>query len=376
MILAVFLIVFLCLSSFILQCCKDNNGYSRKKILYDKIYLGLIFSLFYLLLAFRHETVGNDTAAYFDAYHRISGLSFSDLLDYEGRFEIGYLFINRILSWLISDPQFLLIITGIFILVSNARFIYRYSNIVWLSVLWYFLWRYFDANMNIIRQAIALGCILYSYSFLRIRRFWPFLLWVVIAACFHISAIVFIISWFVTKIRFRVNYLIGYVFGLLITCFLSSYFINLLFKYNIVYAYYIDSDYLSGGKIAPLLNLLVNLCIIGIGIKTGSYKYPAKSEWNKGKLRVIYDNNIMLNLLLVASFIQVIGLSFAMLERVAAYFQIFSIVFLPNSLKCIRRKEWYILSLFLVILVSIAYYLIIITYRPDWNKVYPYRFCF
>ena len=332
--------------------------------------------MFYLLLAFRHETVGNDTAAYFDAYHRISGLSFSDLLDYEGRFEIGYLFINRILSWLISDPQFLLIITGIFILVSNARFIYRYSNIVWLSVLWYFLWRYFDANMNIIRQAIALGCILYSYSFLRIRRFWPFLLWVVIAACFHISAIVFIISWFVTKIRFRVNYLIGYVFGLLITCFLSSYFINLLFKYNIVYAYYIDSDYLSGGKIAPLLNLLVNLCIIGIGIKTGSYKYPAKSEWNKGKLRVIYDNNIMLNLLLVASFIQVIGLSFAMLERVAAYFQIFSIVFLPNSLKCIRRKEWYILSLFLVILVSIAYYLIIITYRPDWNKVCPYRFCF
>ena len=121
---------------------------------------------------------------------------------------------------------------------------------------------------------------------------------------------------------------------------------------------------------------MVNLCIIGIGIKTGSYKYPAKSEWNKGKLRVIYDNNIMLNLLLVASFIQVIGLSFAMLERVAAYFQIFSIDFLPNSLKCIRRKEWYILSLFLVILVSIAYYLIIITYRPDWNKVYPYRFCF
>ena len=47
MILAVFLIVFLCLSSFILQCCKDNTGYSRKKILYDKIYLGLIFSLFY-----------------------------------------------------------------------------------------------------------------------------------------------------------------------------------------------------------------------------------------------------------------------------------------------------------------------------------------
>lgn len=36
-----------------------------------------------------------------------------------------------------------------------------------------------------------------------------------------------------------------------------------------------------GDKIAPLLNLLVNLCIIGIGIKTGSYKYPAKSEWNK-----------------------------------------------------------------------------------------------
>ncbi len=84
--------------------------------------IGLMLVIFsvYLLLAFRHETVGNDTAAYFDAYHRISGLSFSDLLDYEGRFEIGYLFINRILSWLISDPQFLLIITGIFILVSNA----------------------------------------------------------------------------------------------------------------------------------------------------------------------------------------------------------------------------------------------------------------
>ncbi len=375
MVLAIVLITFLCISSFILQYGKSYVRCSNPHF-YDKIYLWLIFSLLYILLAFRDETVGNDTVAYFNIYRNISELSFSELFDYEGRFEIGYLFINKVLSYLFPDPQFLLIITGVFILMSNAQFIYKYSQMVWLSVLWYFSLRYFDANMNILRQALAIGCILYSYSFLRSRKFWPFLFLVILGSLFHISAIIFVVVWFVTKIRFKPRYIMLYLLGLLGMYVLSSFFINLLFHYNIIYGYYINSEYQAEGKIAPLMNLLMNLCIVGIGFMTQSYKTCIRPGVIKGTLRCINDNNMMLMILLFASFIQVAALSFALLERVSVYFQIFSIVFLPNSLKCIRQKELYSFLLFFIVIICIAYYLIVITYRPDWNKVYPYHFCF
>ena len=340
----------------------------------DIYFLVVASVLFYLQFALRSSSVGSDTQNYFDLFQNIKELNYSGVCNYVTRMEIGYLFYNRIISDLCSNPQSLLVVSGLFIITANSYFIYKYSQQIWLSLFLFFTLRYFDTNMNILRQALALVCILYSYTFLRNRRFWPFLSLVGLGSLFHISAIVFIISWFTVKVRFKSSYIFWYILSLFGVYVLSSYLVDILFRFNIIYVYYADSDYLAGGKIAPMLNLFINLCIISIGISTKSYKVPVESK--EKPRNFIYDNQNMLMLLLVSSYIQILGLSFALLERVAAYFQIFSIVFLPNSLKCIRRKEWYILSLFLVILVSIAYYLIIITYRPDWNKVYPYRFCF
>ena len=373
--MALFLIVFLLISSFVFQYSKDAVVLKTNKSKIDVLYISVVFLLFYIFLAFRDVSVGNDTVVYFDAYRNIADLSFKELLDYEGRFEIGYLFVNKVLSVFSDSPQFLLIVTGIFIIVSNVQLLYRYSKFLWLSVLLYFLLRYFDANMNIVRQAIALGFICYSYSFLRTRRFWLFTVNVLIASLFHFSAVIFWFAWFVTKIRFKRKYILLFFIGLLITYGLSSSVLELLFRYNIIYSYYLDSDYLEGGKIAPLLNLLLNLCIIAVGFVTQSYKYGCIVE-DKGRLMYINDNNIMFVILLMAAFIQTIGLSFALMDRVAAYFQIFSVIFLPNSIKCIHDRRLYVIATTLVVIVAILYYWIIITYRPDWNRIYPYHFCF
>ena len=375
--MAFFFIAFLLVVSFVFQCLRDKVVLEGDKNKINILFLSIMSLFFYVVLAFRGIDVGNDTVVYFEAYRNISNLNFQELWEYEGRFELGYLLVNKLLSIFFDNPQFLLILTGIFIVLSNVQFLYKYSKMLWLSVLLYFLLRYFDANMNIIRQAMALGFICYSYSFLRERKFWLFTLFVFVAFLFHFSAIVFWFAWFFTKIKFRKEYVLLFMIGLAVTYFLSSYVLSFLFHLNVIYDYYLDSEYLDGGKIAPLLNLLLNMCIITIGWLTKSYKegnvYVAGK---KGNVLCVNDNNNMLMILLMAAFVQVIGLSFALLDRVALYFHFFSVVFLPNSIKCIRSKLMYALVISVVLLVAILYYWIIVTYRPGWNKIYPYHFCF
>ena len=90
--MALFLIVFLLISSLIFQYSKDAVVLKGNKSKIDVLYISVVFLLFYILLAFRDVSVGNDTIVYFDAYGNVADLSFKELLNYEGRFEIGYLF--------------------------------------------------------------------------------------------------------------------------------------------------------------------------------------------------------------------------------------------------------------------------------------------
>jgi hypothetical protein len=338
---------------------------------FDHYCLLLFFLLFYVLYAFRSQDVGNDTNTYLELYNSVAENAYSAMLGYFGRYEPGYIYFNKFLSDIWSNPQFLFIISGIIVFSAFYKLIAKYSEFILLSIFLFFTLRIFDDSMNVTRSIIAMALLIYSYSFLRKQRGIPFVLLVFAAALFHKSAIIFLLTWFLVKLKINRALIVYWVIGLFAAAVLSPQIISFLFNHNILPDYYLDSEYFDDGKIAPLLMLIISLLISIFGLLSKVYQKPSNGD---AEGEVVFDNKNMLIFQMFATLLLVFNIHFAGLFRVAGFFQLFSIVLLPNSLKNFKNKQTYFILLIIIIAIFALYYTIIITYRPLWNKVYPYSF--
>lgn len=82
----------------------------------------------------------------------------------------------------------------------------------------------------------------------------------------------------------------------------------------------------------------------------------------------------MLILVLFAVTIYIVSLKLNILDRIAIYYNVFSIILLPNAIYWLNKGNR-MLFYSLVILLFFAYSAVIITFRPEWGTIYPYSFC-
>ena len=217
--------------------------------------------------------------------------------------------------------------------------------------------------MNIMRQALAMVIVLCSYSSLRRKALFKFVLTIAIAACFHKSALIFLLAWSCHFVQISKKFvvmlaLLG-VFAYISTTALLSF----VFQSNILPSYYLDSEYLDGGKVAPFINFVIYFLIFAFVYTTKSY------EKNK-------DNNLMLILLAIGLVLSVVNLKFSAFSRVTSYFTMFSVILLPNSLCTIRSTRKYVSYVSIIFILFTLYYFVVIKFRPYWIHIYPYDFFF
>lgn len=114
MLLYFILVIYILLLGLYLSSGKESD-------LKQRIYLYLTFGLLTVLAALRAETVGNDTIEYLRLFENISITK--DLSYFSPRFEIGYVYLNKILSLISYNPQIILIVTSSLIMYGFMRFI-------------------------------------------------------------------------------------------------------------------------------------------------------------------------------------------------------------------------------------------------------------
>jgi hypothetical protein len=134
--------------------------------------------------------------------------------------EKGYMLLNKIISVVFYDPQWLFIITAVFICFSTARFIFKHSPNVLLSAILYLTLDMFFFNLTGIRQSLAIAILFFAYDFLLSRRFIIFALIVLAASAFHSSAIIFIAVYPLYNIRIDAKKAFV-IFTLGLVCFIS-----------------------------------------------------------------------------------------------------------------------------------------------------------
>lgn len=184
-------------------------------------------------LSFLRFEVGTDWTAYFNFYNG------SELVE---KLEISYRILNNFMSE--NDfPYFLFLalisgITLVFIYQTGIRIKYK---MIYLFIYFSDLFLYY--NLSGMRQGVAIAMTLFATRYILTREFNKFLLLILLASTFHISALIYIIAYF------------GYYYKLnlrkILFLLLTSIFL-LLFLKNIVDFFL---DYLDYGNLYYYLAL-------------------------------------------------------------------------------------------------------------------------
>lgn len=189
------LIIFITIFRFI----KQRGGVNQTK----KIFLIVSFIMIGFLIAFRGVSVGADTWNYSNSYIEYSNLNFSELKTID--IEMGYLILIKILNIFSSNPQMLFIFEGLLAAISYGYFIYKNTDTVaqsYIAVLGYLAFNLFSFQLSGLRQSIAMCICLWSFEFIKSKKFVPFILIVLFASTFHASAILFIPAYFISRFKY------------------------------------------------------------------------------------------------------------------------------------------------------------------------------
>lgn len=173
-----------------------------------KYYLYIVFSAIVLISMLRSDQIGIDLSHYYNKYfpmfknaewHQLQNITMS------GDWEWGFCAFCKIIGQISTSTQCFIIFTSLFTIVPYALFIYKNSDDVVFSTVFFLGYHIFMMSLNVIRQAMAVGIILLGFESLKRKHYIRFIIWVVFATMFHTSAIIAVLLILCDKIRFKKN---------------------------------------------------------------------------------------------------------------------------------------------------------------------------
>jgi transmembrane protein EpsG len=341
-------------------------SYNRNKL--DWFYvLSLLFIV--TLAGLRSDQVGTDSENYKSFFLTFSDVNeniFSIFNMYFSIDEPGFLFVNFISSKLSGHYTvpflFLSLITWVFVFKT----INTEKQILFLLIYFAFVTGFFSFTINGLRQAVAASIFFYSFQFITKQKFTKYVLYILLAASFHYSALLLIPIYFIIH-RITNNPILWFI--LVIG---SSTIINLDISFIKLFLPYIPGGY------STYINILESQAknyntVFSVGflfqLLIGLF-----SIYYFSRLNHLYPkyNNIF-----KASFIYTIMIllfySNPVLLRFAAYFHLFQIYVLSIITKgFIQRNNQLAFSLLFLTFTALFYYRLYI----NESNMNPYLFWF
>ena len=330
------------------------------------LFLWICFLEFAFIAGFRAWDIGNDTLPYI--YTFIASAAHLDLSI--SHMEKGYLAYNKLLALFTSNPQSLLIANALITLSSIFVFIKRYSSVVLLPVL-LFLILSFGNTMNLMRQYLAVAIVLWGVPFIIQRKFIAYALCCCGAATFHQSVIVALGLYFIYPLQFKLKHLGWILIGTLLVFVFIAPLVDRVISITGRYGSYRGNILLGETtKLASVVKMLVQVVITSFCLF--SYRFVFKRASN-----VVSGLNVsfLLWCSVLACCFQFISIRGTVMERLVVYFSIFNIISLPLFVRCYPRGIRAFVAIGLLG-CFVLYQSIIFVYRPEWNYILPFRFCF
>lgn len=331
----------------------------NKKLKNKKTYMIFVFFILGTTAAIRSPKVGIDTMQFYRAFEIIGNMSLNVAIN-ATRYEVGFVMLCKGLNVITSNPQILIIITSLFINGVVCLFIYRESKDIVLSSILYITLNYYFAYMNIMRQAIAICIIIIGYTFfLKKGKKVKFIITALLAFTFHTTGIIPVLLVLFDKLEYKNKYYAITIIGSMIAFLLAPVLFSIVSKLLNSYSGYKDSSFYDSNYFAAVFIYLINLTFLTVSFLCNKNKNIELSK--------------MLFISSMAVITSAIGIRITLIGRMANYFNIYNIVLLPNAVKNNCDKTTRQLIYLLTIGFSVAYFLIIMIYRPEWYGAIPYK---
>lgn len=203
-----------------LCCCYleiANKNACNGDLIIRKFFYFTFFIFFVLVAGLRYKIGQPDWNNYYDLYSIVDRGG-----NIPGGFELGYLFLNKVLSALSDEPQLLFLSTSVFSTIILFVFLNKVldKQFIYLALTIYVVSLYFNLNMYVIRQQIAISFIMLAILFYYEDKKPLTFLMLIVASTFHQTSLIFLLLWPFLLIKYNKKllitiYLIGFVFMLL-----------------------------------------------------------------------------------------------------------------------------------------------------------------
>src|SRR5699024_2701180 len=203
---------------------------------------------------------------------------------------------NKIMFSISTNYYFFTFVTSSFILLSFYNFMYKYSSNVIISYTLFILLYFFGTSLNLIRLFLAIAINLFSIKYLTERNFVKFLLIVLLATTFHVTAIVFLILYPFYNFKFTTNSIIFLTGALIFIKIFSTRILSFLLSFH-VYEKRYGAELGSGdGKGILLFHIL----ILVIALIQKQHKNKENHLWLIMLITSLIFNLLALNLTIAA----------------------------------------------------------------------------
>lgn len=324
----------------------------------DKIFL-LISALIPILISGLRYNVGIDYKTYVGRFREIGATSFANCLSKS--LELGDFILCKICYIISHEPQIFLLSYATLTIFFIYKSIINNKTHKIISLL-LFLCIYWPFSMNGMRQALAMAIVLFSYKYVLDKKIFKFLAFSLLAASFHITALIAIplgIIWILLdKFKYKIHvifsvYLLIPVLILVIFPLLG--FISPFQKYLVYFSQLSNFSGIGVGILIQNLPLLAILILYG--------KLLIKDNKN---------NKLYIIMIIIGIILEHLGYISLYLGRLAMYFSLAKILLFPEFVNLVENKKYkrYIISILTI--YALGYSFIYLCYIKNWFGIFPY----
>ena len=349
---------------------KINSSNSNKLERY--LYCAILLAPMFILVAFRHYTIGSDTHSYYDIFYRMTSADgVVGALRASLNMEDGFLLLNYFFNLIGFSYYGFQFVVSLFIFISLSVFIYRYSNNYSLSCVVFLCMRFMFGTMNQVRMWISIGVLLWSFPYLLKKKIIPFILIVLLASLFHLSCLIFLLIFPISLLKNNKRNVILFIAVALVLFLLGDRLFYFLSSKTGLYTEYMRaSTFDVSNNIAIYFSFFVLLIFFLFSVYASMHKKDAIIV-NEDLSRM---NNVYFWTLLILVGLALLGLNVKIMSRITAYYEILLVIILPYYIKILKNKRQLFIICFDIFLV--AQLITILILRPNWYCVTPYLFYF
>lgn len=289
--------IYLVMIAFLLGYEFTGNKENKRLLFYGACgFLILIFTL-------QDYSVSLDIAEYMRQWAIIPNLTLSQMLVH--KFEISFVLICWFLERTFESDRVLLLVMAVLIMIPFCRSFEEETEHPMVTLMAFVALGMYLHAIIFWRQLAAMAILTVSFRFIRDRRFWPFLVTVLLAMSFHKVAVVFLPLYFVYHVPINK--------WLLLFCAAASLILSLFgkpiieFGIAVIYPRYLEYPRLTDGG----YTLLALFWVIAL-----------LSYWLLGDRMEDPSVRIPFQMILVAAMIQPLCFTFFWFLRVVLFFRI------------------------------------------------------